>query len=228
MKKILVLAAIAATSWLYAGEKIILKTELQDTEPKYILSADGKATGLCIELMNLIESNSDYKFEYEKKFIPKKRLEQGLENGDTDIHFGLARNADREKVVAYVEEPLYEVSDMLIANADDKSFDIKSKDELLASAKTEQILAIPGTSQSETLKKMGITPNEGSPAVDENLRKLVVKRGRMLMYYDLGLFFHMNTPEFKNKFKVLSMDFGKKVTGWLYQKNQAKSVSWIN
>lgn len=92
MKKYVLPLLIALTTVsAFAQKKIELKIDLQDTSPKFMLGADGKAAGLCIEIMNLLEAKENFKFVYKSAFTAPKLIESNMESGAADIHFGWAK-----------------------------------------------------------------------------------------------------------------------------------------
>ena len=86
----LLLPLLAGTA-LAQAEPLVLKTEYQDTQPKYIRHADGSFSGLCVELLERIGQVADIRFEQPGDFVPRRRIEHNLGTGQIDLHCGLRK-----------------------------------------------------------------------------------------------------------------------------------------
>jgi polar amino acid transport system substrate-binding protein len=177
-----------------------LKTELQNTAPKFIKNADGSFSGLILDLMQLIEKNSTITFTYPNQFVPGERIEYNLSNGATDIGFGLMRTPAREKIMTF-GATLYNVDYMLVARANDP-VTINSIDDVKALGSEGTVLAVLGGSSAKTLTDLGLKVDDTGPDMQTNLVKLLNNRGRFFYYHNLGLVWEMNTT-YKGKFKLL-------------------------
>ena len=178
-----------------------LKTEFQDTQPKFIQNSDGTYSGICFELMKLIEKNSTIKFSYPKQFIPAKRMEQNIVDRITDVQFGYGKTPDRVKNLIF-GDTLYDVDYILIANVNDQ-INIKSVNDIKALGKDCLILAVAGTANATTMKNIGLNVDSGAADVAANFQKLIANRGRLFSYHNLGLLYEINKPEYKGKFRVI-------------------------
>lgn len=187
------------------AEKIVLTTELQDTQPKFIKNSDGNFSGLCIELIRLIEKNSNYQFSYPKDFVAIQRIEANLKNAAIDVHFGLNKTPSRENTLIF-GAPLYKVKFVILANVNDE-IKIQTIDELKKIANADSVLTIGGTAVNDFVtKQLGIKVDNGSNSINNNLQKLLNGRGRLLIYTDLGLSYEMNNnPNYIGKFKILPL-----------------------
>jgi ABC-type amino acid transport substrate-binding protein len=128
-----------------------LRIDFQDTQPKYNFNASGEPAGLCYQLLELISKNSGLKFNYPKSYTPQKRLYSNIERGTTDIHCGLKKSVEREKVMNF-SDPLYNVAYMVLARKED-DIQINDIEDLKKMQPKDTVLAIFGTTSAAFLKK---------------------------------------------------------------------------
>jgi len=216
MRSLLLLAALLPVALAgtagFAGPAAALKTELLDSPPKFIKDSAGNFSGLCIELMDLIEKNSDITFTHPSNFTATGRVETNLKNGDTDVHFGFSRTPEREKDVIFLE-PLYDIRYVLIARKDDP-VSVKTIDDVKKLGKDGVVLTLYGTGIVDYAKGLGFTVEANSNLMGPNILSLKLGRARFLLYHDLGLFYELKDPRFKGLFKVMPLEL-QKTSHWL-------------
>jgi polar amino acid transport system substrate-binding protein len=207
MKKLIIPLAVAlGCACVFAQKKIELKIDLQDASPKFLLSKDGKVSGMCIEIMNLLESKEGFKFVYAPSFTPTKTLESNMESGQADIHFGWAKTPAREKLATFGEE-LYKVSYVGAVLANDK-VNFKTINDLINLEEQGEVLSVFGVASTTNLMKIsGLKVNDQGKDAEENLKKLMSGRGRVFIYHHLGIGYELQQPAFKGKFKVVKIDW---------------------
>lgn len=207
MKKSGLLLALSFCASLgFAQGKIELKTELQDTAPKFMMQG-GKAAGLCVDIMALLEAKEGFKFSYPAAFVPSKRIEANIESGAADVHFGWAKTADREKMAKFGEE-LYKVSYLGVVRNDDKA-DFKTPADLSKLGDQGIVLSVFGVASTAKMKKIaGLRVDDAGKDVKQNLDKLAAGRGRVFIYQNLAIAHELGKPENKGKFKTVKIDFG--------------------
>jgi ABC-type amino acid transport substrate-binding protein len=188
-------------------EIITLKTELLNSQPKFIMKSDGNFTGLCVDLMELIEKNSNFRFYYQKDFTPTGRAEVNLKNSLIDVHFGFSRTPEREKDIIFLI-PLYEIRYIIIARRDDP-FTPGSIEDIKKMRDEGVVLTLLGTGIADYAKSLGLHVDAGSGNLEANLNKLLHGRGKFLIYHDLGLFYKLRDSRYKGLFKVLPIDLEK-------------------
>lgn len=192
----LTLAAFTATA-----QEIKLKTEIFDSAPKYMKADDGNLSGFCIDLMKLIEKKSNFRFTYENKFIPLKRVETDAFSGDIDVFFGVSETPDRKANLTMVG-PLYPVNGVLVARIDD-DVKVNSLDDLKKIAAKDVILSYSGNFLTDYAKKdLGIKVDDAIGNFPGNLNKLLANRGRLFLATSY-ISYELNKPEYKGKLKVL-------------------------
>lgn len=163
---------------------MVLRTEFQDTQPKFIAQADGTFSGLCLEIMALIEKRSEFRFTYPRAFVPVSRITEDLKAGRIDVYFGLAKTAQREKDFGFVGE-LFRTRYELLARKGDHALSFTSLDQLRESG--IPILVIRGSAQANYFQNtLGLSTTEAPSAVEVALRQLKAGNGRLFGYYDLG------------------------------------------
>lgn len=207
MKKYVLPLLIALTSVsAFAQKKIELKTDLQDTSPKFMLSADGKATGLCIEIMNLLEAKENFKFAYKPAFLAPKVIESNIESGAADIHCGWVKTPEREKIATFGPE-LYKVSYIGAVRANDK-VDFKTVSDLINLDEMGKVLGVYGVASTGNLMKIsGLKVDDQGKDPEANLKKLAAGQGRVFVYHNLGIGYELQQPEHKGKFKMVKIDW---------------------
>jgi hypothetical protein len=97
----LLLAGMVLPAWSQAAP--VLRTEFQDTQPKFIKNPDSSFGGLCLELMAILEKKAGIRISYPNLFVPISRITQDLAAGNIDIYFGLEPLAKvRQKAIRFV------------------------------------------------------------------------------------------------------------------------------
>lgn len=192
---------------IYAQDKKIeLKTDLQDVPPKYVKNQSGSTTGICFEIMKLVESKSNYRFKHDDILIPLKRVTAYLEKGDSDIQFGIQKTAERQKIMTFGAE-LFKIKIVGVVRADD-DINIKTISDIVKLDNAGTVLTPHGTATAASLKKIkGLIIDDNSPDFDTNLNKLLAKRARILIYHNLSVNYELRNPKFAGKFKVINIDF---------------------
>ncbi len=189
---------------IFSNTNYILKTNLQEVPPKFIMSSDGKISGISYEIMKKIEQNSIYKFNYLKELVPINRVIYNLKNGDTDIQFGLQKTAEREKYLVYGSE-LYKIKIVGLIKKSSQ-IDIKSIEDL--KNKNIVILTQYGTAVDTALKKInGLKIDSNAKSLENNMNKLFADRGQIIIYHDLSIYYFLSKPQYRDKFKVIEIDF---------------------
>jgi polar amino acid transport system substrate-binding protein len=186
------------------AQSMPMRIDFQDTSPKYIKNANGRFSGLCLDLMSLIEQNSNIKFTYGSDFVPPKRIIARLMDGETDVHCGFAKTPEREGTLNYAEA-IYDVNYVLVARAEEPAA-VSSMEDVKKLGKDGVVLGVFGTSSNDKLRKMGLTVDDGGKDVEVNFSKLLLGRGRFFVYHDLGTLYEMNQPKYKGKFKTVPVD----------------------
>ncbi len=221
---IIYLVLIIVLSLNLSAETVVLKSDIQDSQPKTIKQSDGTLTGLSIELMKLIEQNSSYKFSLSKDFVPTSRIEKNISDNVCDLHFGFGKTDEREKNYSFSSEPLYELKFLMISNKDD-NVTIKTVDDVKKLGQDGVILTIYGTNTVEYLKKdLGLTVDDAAKEIHANFDKLLGKRGRFFVYNNLAVLYEMNIPKYKGKFKTQPLELKKFSHYIMYSKSTPKNV----
>lgn len=181
--------SIAAPAHLLAAESgKTLRALVQDSMPKYFVDQEGKVTGMCGEIYDRLAirlGHKGIKLNIDDHVTPIKRILRSLESGKGDIYCGAGRNAKREKLFIYSSAPVYEVSNVVAAHAEDpinpKSFADLAQPHLTVGA-------YYGTSSAAFLMKQpGVRVNEGFHDLSDALRMVSLKKLRLFYYHDLGL-----------------------------------------
>jgi len=184
-----------------------LRTAAQDSAPKYY-EENGVMKGLCVDIINeLVAEVPELQIKGYDNFLPFKRLQRYLENGDIDIFVGLKKTQDREAKYNFVPIPIYTVNYFLIARSDD-DFVFTDNTKLSDFSKDDSILTVFGSAAERFLSKencSNILPIAKNP---ENLiQMLLYKRGRFAFYHNLGIEAGLKKNNAYSKVKVIPLRF---------------------
>lgn len=184
------------------GAQTILRTEFQDTQPKFILQ-NGQFSGLCLEIMALIEAQSDFRFTYPGVFVPVSRITEDLKKGLIDVYFGLAKTAQRERDFGFVGE-LFRTRYQLVARKGDPLVALSNLDQLRASG--VPILVIRGSAQANYYQNtLGLATEDAPTSVDVALRQLKAGNGSLFGYYDLGIEWYLESLKYRDSLVALPL-----------------------
>lgn len=142
-------------------------------------------------------------------FVPFKRIQNNLDEGKIDVFFGFAKNPKRMKKYKFTDTPIYEVNHIIAVRANDK-INIKTLDEISKIKGSKTILTNFGTATERFLKtKEKLTVDAGGKNLSVNLEKLLLGRGRMVYFHDLGLYSTVKRDFSPGKIKILPVSFRK-------------------
>ncbi|APW41224.1 substrate-binding periplasmic protein [Rhodoferax saidenbachensis] len=185
-----------------------LKVECYESMPRYYLDEDGKVRGLGVDLIQYVNSKSQYKLVYPETVIPLARVESHLSDGYINAIFGLGKTDVRQKNMI-VGESLFDQNLMAVVRLDDK-VDFKTLKDLVALGDQGIVLAVRVSSMTEQLKKIpGLKVDDGAYSYEQTLRKLLASRGRIAIYNDINAGFIVKNSEFSGKVKILSLDLSQ-------------------
>ncbi len=191
-----------------AAEEIILKTAAQESFPKYYKINDRAMGGICVEIMQAIERiDPAIKFSGYQAFLPFKRLQRYLQDGDLDVFVGLKKTAKREKILTFLKTPLYKVNYVAAVRSGNRE-QIRSFDDIRSLGEKGRILTVFGTAASRFLKQQGgliIDDTARTPLIA--VKKLMAGRGDILFYHDLGLKNIIKKDNLGQEIKVLPTSF---------------------
>jgi ABC-type amino acid transport substrate-binding protein len=184
----------------------VLRTEFQDTQPKFILGSDGKFSGLCLEIAALLEKKGDVRFQYPPEFVPIGRITQDLAAGNIDVYFGLAKTPQREKELFFVGE-LFTTRYQILARKGDPALAFRTIAELKTSG--VPVLVVPnGAPANYFAKTLGLPTEDAPTSVEVALHQLQAGNGRLFGYYDLGNDWFLDSLQFRDTFQALPILFG--------------------
>ena len=167
------------------AERVQLRTEYHDTQPKFIQNEDGGFSGLCVELMRSIERQARIDFTHPAHFVPQKRIQADLAQGRIDVSCGLKKTAGRSTSL-FFSEPLYTVAYMILGRRDEP-LRFNSIADLAALDQEAPIRSVQGSGSTQELRPRLQSLDDSARDVETNLRKLLAGRGRVLVHYDLAL-----------------------------------------
>ena len=186
-----------------SAELLWLRTAFQDTASKVVRHADGTFGGICVDLMNLIEKNSNFRFLRPTQFVSLKRIELGLSSQSVDVYFALLRNPERAQICRYLE-PLYSVHYVIVGRADDQ-VTLRGVDDLKRVAGKGPLLTVFGSQLGTYIQSLGLVADDGAVTVEQNLGKLLSRRGRFFLYQDIAVHQALAQPPFAGKLRVFPL-----------------------
>jgi len=190
---------------IQAQPRIELKTDLQDNSPKFMLDK-GKASGICIDIFQLLESREGIRFAYAPAFVATAQIEKNIESGAADVHCGWVKNAQRERIATFGED-LFKVSYPGVVRANDK-VDFQSLTDLVNLDNQGVVLGVNGTASTRSLQRIGGLQVDDSPKdAEQALKSLASGRGRIFIYQSLSIGYELQLPENKGRFKVVKLDY---------------------
>ena len=183
-----------------------LLTEYQESFPKYILRGD-TTSGLCVDILHEIGRVSGLSIgTATPAFTPFARLQRHLETGRIDLFVGFRKTPAREARYRFLEPPVYRVSTVVAALADEELEEIGDLDELAG----ERVMIPHGSATAQLVKAQHplLEVDEGGD-IFACLEKLVRRRGRFVVYHDLGVLAASRQMGLQESVKVLPGTFGE-------------------
>ena len=185
--------------------------------PKWILTEDGAAQGLCPDLLEAIE-----RIEPRIRFTGYDRgrsllvIEDALASGKVAVACGLLDSPRRRSVALRSEVPLYEVKLRLAAVASDKQV-VNSLDDL---ARLKPLInTARGSSFIVQLKERGIPVDDSTGDNIVNLRKIIAGHGRYTYMNELSLLHLIRSEHLQGKVRMLPAVFNEEpVYFWVSRK----------
>ncbi|GAB3245857.1 substrate-binding periplasmic protein [Chitinimonas naiadis] len=203
----LVLTVLFGTAW--AEELRVLRTAGQEsTVPKYQL-VNGKATGLCPDILAAItKADPGLRFAGEGTVWSLPQIEHGLENGRFDVFCGLVKLPRRERFATFIETPLYTIRHRVAVRADD-TVQVADLDALAQQSQQGAVIATAGISFVEMLRQHGVAVDDGASDNRVNLRKLIGGRGRFFYHNELVLNTLIREQKVASQVRLLPTVFGE-------------------
>ncbi len=204
---------VALTALLLAPPSFAqtLRTTSQELPPKFIRNADGTLSGISIDVMRAIHIlDPSIRFVGEDRFMPLRRIERQLEQGEIDVFFGFIRNQYRRDRFVFIEPPLYRSTHVLIARRGDP-IQINRLEEIRALGDEGVVMVTTGYAQVEQLRSHGILVDDRGASLDQNLHKLIRGRARLIFHPEIGVSERLETAptEITDAIRVLPTRFNE-------------------
>lgn len=178
------------------GAQVTLRTEFQDTQPKFIKGSEGKFSGLCVEMLGLIEKHSEFRFTYPGEFIPIGRIGEDLKAGRIDVYAGLVKTPQREGQIVFLAE-LFTTRYQILARKGDPALKFTTVAQL-QQAKIP-LLVIPGAGPAVYYQSIpGLLFEDAPASVETTLKRLAAGQGRLFAYYDLANDWFLDTLGYRS------------------------------
>jgi ABC-type amino acid transport substrate-binding protein len=186
----------------FVAAETFLQTAFQHSLPKYI-QENGTISGICYDIITELNTRLRdkhiciiYPFT-ESPFIPWKRMQIYLKDGDLDIIFGMAKNKKRQRQYIFSRQSLYTVHSVFAQPAD-SPFQYHSFSDL----KGKQIIAVRGTKTAKMLLKNPEITISLTHTPTASLQMLLAGRGDLAFYHDLGLAYIIKKHGWQDKIKL--------------------------
>ena len=182
----------------------VLKTVAQDNSaPKFVKTPAGTA-GFCVDALRAIERvDSSLRFDGEDRSEPTLRIEQRLAAGTLDVACGLARNPDRLTRAQFLEPALFQAKYVVAVRADDP-VEVNNLDDIRKLGSEGVILGVKGLSVMTNLaQEGGLIVDDASISPESNFKKLLLGRGRFLLFRSPGMQAVIRDAGMEGKVRVL-------------------------
>ncbi len=210
MNMVIGIIILMLTNLSFSTLAIELRTAAQDSAPKYFKNKDNIMSGICVDIISKIEvTEPQIRFNGYQEFLPFKRLQNYLENGQLDAFCGLKKTAIRNQKYLFIDIPLYQLNYVVAVRMDDK-VKINSLGDIRSLGKKGRVITIFGTAASKFLKKKsGILIDDNAYSPSTLLKMLINKRGRFAFYHDLGLQYNIKKDNLEKLVKIIPVSFSK-------------------
>lgn len=180
----------------------------EETAPKYLSDGAG-VSGLCVDVLRALERVApELRFTGGERWMPVVRVLSELYAGRQDAGCGLARTAERDKYLNFLDPPLLTIDFVLVARAADPVA-IDGWDDVRKLGIDGVVLGNRGLFAGGLLASIaGIHYDTGSATTAQNLQKLLVGRGRFLILRSQGLNEALRQAGVADRLRVLPAKMG--------------------
>lgn len=188
-----------------SGEATDLRTAAQPSAPKYFAAVDNSVEGLCVDIIRAIERiDPTLHFSGRDTFIPFKRLQQKLANGEIDVFVGLKKTPKRMNTYRFIDIPLYRLSYKLVSLTHHNRAAMELE-ELHRIGTDLSVLTVNATAASTFLKnsKLRLRVDDSPRSPTSMIQMLIRGRGDFAFYHDLALFHTINKLELDEEIYVV-------------------------
>jgi polar amino acid transport system substrate-binding protein len=160
----------------------------EETAPKYIKGHGGAVAGMCVDLLRALERvDPELRFVGGERWFPLIRVQSELFARHQDVACGLAHTTERDRHLTFLDPPLLAIDYVLIARADD-NVGIGGWNDVRRLGWDGVVLGNRGLFASEFLASIGgIYYDTGSATAEQNLKKLLLRRGRFFLQRAQGV-----------------------------------------
>ncbi len=176
----------------------ILKAELQDSQPKYIIMPGQIAFGICPEIYNALNDilkPPGIQFSYQSDYYtPFKRLQSNLKTGLTQVFCGAARTPTRERDYIFSATPLYPVSRILVG----RKGGVESHPSPMEIFKSSAIIvSIRGSAAAKYLNDaFTLEYIVEANSIQKALELVRLRRADYFFYHDLSIRYTLSTSDY--------------------------------
>ena len=194
---------------VFSGEATVLRTGAQPSAPKYFAADDNSIEGLCVDIINAIENTDPtLQFRGQDTFIPFKRLQHMLTNGEIDVFVGMKKTPKRMVTYRFIDIPLYHLSYKLVSLSHQSyaSSELEDLDRFDAGLR---VLTVNASAASTFLKNKspGLQIDDSPRSPSSMIQMLILGRGDFAFYHDLALFHAINKLNLAKEIHVVPANY---------------------
>jgi len=202
---LLLLALQTASAW---ASDLVLRTAAQEHALTKYDTANPQAPGLCVEIAHAIEKiDPGLSFSGFDTPMPLPRILALMKAGQLDVFIGAFHTRERDSMVDYLDQPLYQITHRVAVRADD-TIELSGMDELRRLAPDNIVMTLQGTAYDSYLRSMNLQNLDvGTADIGILLKKLVNGRGRFAYESDLNLTEAIRKNRLEGKVRILPVSF---------------------
>ena len=201
-------AALYLATAQAAAQSLVLHTAAQEHALAKYDPANVQAPGLSFEIARAIEKiDPGLSFSGFDTAMPLPRILALMKAGQLDIVIGIFHRPERESMVGYLDQPLYQVNHCVAVRADDP-IDLSGMDDLRKLAQDNIVMTMQGTAFETYLRGAGLQNIDvGTNDLKILLKKLTSGRGRFVYESDLNLKEAIRKFHLQDKVRILPVSF---------------------
>lgn len=199
----LMAAGLALAFSTCAGASALRTAAQEESLPKFQQQGE-RWIGYCVDLFRALERvTPGLTIVGDQQPLPLKRIILEVASGQLDLACGLLDTAERRAMLRYAQPALYEVRYYLAVRKDDR-VSVRQWKDVLALGQDNIILVNYGSGAVDRLKQIpGLQLDTLAGSTENNLLKLLAKRGRFFYYREPGLSQALKATKLDKRIRVL-------------------------
>ena len=195
------LGAWLALATSHAQELTLRTVQQANSVVKYDADGAQQRPGLCLDILRAVErADPGLRFTGLDQFMPLRRVERLLAEGQVDVFFCLLRSPDRERQWRYVPVPLYAVRHVIAQRVDDRR-GVDSLLDLATMSQVKPVLVMRGSVLGRKLEGAGVNVAEVA-SEREALQMLILGRADAVYGQDINLTRHIRDTQLADRVRL--------------------------